>query len=107
MADLFANYLVPFIIFISILSITIGSISALYQTKIKRFLAFSAITNMGYLFIGFSCPSLIGQVAIIYYLILYNFNLVNLFGILLVMTHRIVSKTYDDLVESISFKDTS
>jgi len=36
------------------LSIIIGTLGALYQTKIKRLLAYSAISHVGFLLIGFT-----------------------------------------------------
>ena len=43
---------VPIIIIISILSMAIGSISALKQDNLKRLFAFSTIANIGYIMIG-------------------------------------------------------
>ena len=42
------------LIVVSLLSITIGTFGALRQYRIKRFLAFSSITHVGYLLIAFS-----------------------------------------------------
>jgi NADH-quinone oxidoreductase subunit N len=40
-------------IYAALLSITIGTLGALYQIKLKRLLAYSAISHVGFLLLGF------------------------------------------------------
>lgn len=47
------NYLYYFIFSVVVLSMFVGSISALYQKKIKRLIAFSSVGNIGYILVGF------------------------------------------------------
>ena len=54
-----------------LLSIIIGSLGAIYQLKIKRMLAYSAITHVGFMLLGFSTLSFNGYLAVLLYLIIY------------------------------------
>lgn len=59
------------IVICSMLSIGIGSLGALMQHKITRFLAYSSIGHMGYLLIGFSSNSPIGLNSSYLYMLIY------------------------------------
>lgn len=77
------------ILFLSIvLTITVGNLFALRQDNIKRFLAFSSITQVGFILLGLSSGTQIGNTAAIYFLIVYIFSNLGIFGvIMLVSTH--------------------
>lgn len=76
----------PFLIFCSILSIVVGSVLALYQIKIKRFLAYSAIVHMGYIVLSLSLPA--GAPVAFYYLIIYLLSSVNIFTMYIVIARQ-------------------
>ena len=61
----------PLLFSCSILSIVVASFSALYQRKIKRFLAYSSIGHVGYILMGFSTGSLEGVQSVLVYLVIY------------------------------------
>jgi NADH-quinone oxidoreductase subunit N len=63
----------------AVLSLILGSLGALYQTKIKRLLAFSAIANLGYILLGFCNLSVFGLFASIYYFFLYTLAIFKFF----------------------------
>jgi NADH-quinone oxidoreductase subunit N len=65
------------------MSILIGSIGGLYQYKIKRLLAYSAIANIGYIVLGFRILSFNGYIASLYYLFIYILMSINIFSIVL------------------------
>ncbi len=71
-------------LFVGLISIIFGSIMSLYQVKIKRLLAYSAITNMGYILISISLFSTVGLEAFLMYFIIYVMLSINIFSILLV-----------------------
>jgi NADH-quinone oxidoreductase subunit N len=58
-------------VFCAFLSIFIGSLTALQQTRIKRLLAYSAIGHVGYSLIGFFSGNIEGIQAVFFYLIFY------------------------------------
>ena len=71
------------ILFCSIFSILIGSILALYQVKIKRFFAYSAIVHMGYILLSLFLGNWLGVYTSFYYLFVYLLASVNIFTIFL------------------------
>ena len=70
-------------LFCSIISIVIGTIKALQQNKIKRFLAYSSITHVGFLLLGFATGTFIGLQALIFYLVIYTIMILNIWSILI------------------------
>ncbi len=50
---------------------TLGNVVAIVQSNIKRFMAFSAISQAGYLIMGFMAPGTDGVAAMIFYLLVY------------------------------------
>ncbi len=64
------------------LTITIGNLFAIRQSNIKRFLAFSSISQVGFILLGISSGNSTGTVASIYFLIVYIFSNLGAFGII-------------------------
>ena len=56
---------------ISMLSLTIGNFSALWQTNPKRMMAYSSIAQSGFLLVGLTCLSISGIHAILFYASIY------------------------------------
>lgn len=84
--NVFINFGVEFeniLIFLSILSIFIGSVGALKQTKLKRLLAYSAITHMGFIILPLSTCTLLGIQSFLIYLIIYISLTLNLLLVLI------------------------
>jgi NADH-quinone oxidoreductase subunit N len=73
------------LIICSIASMLVGSFGAIWQIKIKRLLAFSAISHVGYMLIGLCCFSVESIYAVIFYSIIYIFMSVSSFSLLLVV----------------------
>lgn len=75
------------LVFFSIITIIIGIIGAYSQVKIKRLLAYSSITNMGYILLIISNITYLNidflNFIIIIYLIIYSLSIFSLFIILL------------------------
>jgi len=69
--------------FCGILSVVVGIINAMYQYKIKRFLAFSSITTVGFVLISFSTMTFDGFFSGIYFIFCYIVSVALLFFILL------------------------
>lgn len=64
-------------------TMTLGNLSALGQTSLKRLLAYSSIAHAGYTLIGVACMNEQGFEAAIYYLAAYYFMNLGAFGFLL------------------------
>ncbi|HNX68022.1 MAG TPA: NADH-quinone oxidoreductase subunit N [Candidatus Omnitrophota bacterium] len=56
---------------LSILTMTIGNLTAISQTNMKRFLAYSSIAQAGYILMGLAVFTLLGREAILIYLAAY------------------------------------
>ena len=69
----------------AIFSLLVGSLGALYQIKLKRLVAYSAIGNVGFLLFGLGCNNIEGIHSVILYLIFYLINLISLFCIILIL----------------------
>jgi NADH-quinone oxidoreductase subunit N len=63
--------LTTFFSVVSMLSLLIGSFGALGQTKLKRLLAYSSVTHVGYMLLAFSLNTFDGMQALFFYLIVY------------------------------------
>jgi len=72
-----------FLIICSASSMLIGSLGAIWQIKLKRLLAFSAISHVGYMLIGLCCCSIESIYALIFYSIIYIFMSILTFSLLL------------------------
>jgi NADH-quinone oxidoreductase subunit N len=94
--DLFLSILILF----SLVSVVVGSFVALKQKKIKRLLAYSSISHVGYMLLAFSANSIEGTQALFFYLIIYMITSLILWSLLLsINTSKNIerSKTLVDL----------
>lgn len=64
-------------------SIAVGVLGALAQTNLRRMLAYSTISHMGYILAGVACASLNGVQGVLVYLMLYGFTATGVFTVLL------------------------
>ena len=84
------------IIFISIASMSLGALGALNQKKIKRLMAYSSISHVGYALIGVAVANRIGVQSALIYLTIYLIMNLGAFACILSM------KTQDQMLEKIS-----
>ncbi|MBV36175.1 MAG: hypothetical protein CMP47_12110 [Rickettsiales bacterium] len=71
-----------------ILSFFFGSIGALWQNNVKRFLAYSSITNSGFILLSFSLFTYEGLYSGILYLVIYVFSTFGIFYIFLITRYQ-------------------
>lgn len=71
------------VVFFSLVSVVVGSFVALKQKKIKRLLAYSSISHVGYMLLAFSANSIEGTQALFFYLIIYMITSLILWSLLL------------------------
>ena len=93
MFDIFFDVLLlfqPIFIFASIGSMAVGSLGALKQVRIKRFLAYASINQIGFVLMGISSCSLIGLVTSLVYINLYIVMNLLFFGVFLQVEHALV-----------------
>jgi len=77
-----------FFIFSGIVSIILGTFNAFNQFKIKRFLAYTGITHLGYMLLSFGTATFLGIFASFFYLMFYILTNLAFFTIIL-LTQRI------------------
>lgn len=65
-----------------ILTITIGNLFAIRQDNIKRFLAFSSISQAGYIMLGVIANASVGAASLAYYVLIYIFSNLAAFGVI-------------------------
>jgi NADH-quinone oxidoreductase subunit N len=88
---------------VAIASLTWGNLAALTQNNIKRLLAYSSISHVGYILLGLVAwdPTMQSSTAvtgIFYYLIAYGFMTIGTFAVIIVMRQRgIIGDTLNDL----------
>ena len=64
-----------------ILTITVGNLFAIRQRNIKRFLAFSSVSQAGYIMLGVIACNVMGLAAMVYYILVYIFSNLAAFGV--------------------------
>jgi proton-translocating NADH-quinone oxidoreductase chain N len=76
------------LILCSIFSMIIGTLGALWQNKIKRLLAYSAIGNAGYMLLGVSSGTLAGLQGLLLFAVIYIVMTMNAFATILALKPR-------------------
>lgn len=76
------------LIIMAVLSITIGNITAIAQTNIKRMLAYSTISHIGFLLYGFMSASTNGYASAMFYVLAYVLMTLAGFGIILLLSRK-------------------
>jgi len=82
---------------LALLSIVLGNLAAIMQTNIKRMLAYSTISHMGFVFLGLLPGTAYGFGASMYYVIVYGIMSVASFGmVILLSSNGIEAENLDD-----------
>ncbi len=76
----------PMLAVMAVLSMAIGNITAIAQTNIKRMLAYSTISHMGFLLLGFLAASTNGYNAAMFYMVVYVLMSLGGFGMILLLS---------------------
>lgn len=79
-----------------ILTITIGNLFAIRQRNLKRFLAFSSISQAGYIMLGVVADTTVGLGALMYYVLVYIFSNLAAFGVIQAIENNSGKVTIDD-----------
>jgi NADH-quinone oxidoreductase subunit N len=73
----------PIIEILAIASMVLGAFAALFQVNIKRLLAYSTISHMGYAFMGVATSTIIGAQSVLIYMVIYMAMIIGIFGCIL------------------------
>ncbi|MCX6325850.1 MAG: NADH-quinone oxidoreductase subunit N [Bacteroidia bacterium] len=71
----------------AVLTMTIGNLFAIRQQNITRFLAFSSISQAGYILLGFIGGNQLGMASVIYYVLVYIFSNLGAFGVVIAISN--------------------
>ncbi len=80
----------------SILTMTIGNLFAIRQQNLKRFLAFSSISQAGYIMLGLIGGNQLGMASVIYYILVYIFSNLGAFGVVIAVYNASGKENIDD-----------
>ncbi|WP_432823634.1 NADH-quinone oxidoreductase subunit N [Trichloromonas sp.] len=67
---------------LAVLTMTAGNVVAIYQTNLKRMLAYSSIAHAGYALVGIVAANEIGMSGILFYMLAYTFMNLGAFAVL-------------------------
>lgn len=73
---------------LAVLSITLGSVVALMQTNIKRMLAYSTISHVGFIMLGFVTGVVSGYGAAVFYILVYILMSLAAFGMIILLNKK-------------------
>ena len=95
---------------IAVLTMTVGNLLALWQTNVKRVLAYSSVAHSGYLLVGIACLATATQAierqealaSVLFYITAYGIMNAAAFGVLMLLPSRTpapatTAETYDDI----------
>ncbi len=86
------------LIIMSVLSMGIGNLVAIAQTNIKRMLAYSTISHVGFIFLGLLAGTPAGYSAAMFYAVVYALMAAGAFGVLVMISHKgFEAENLDDL----------
>ncbi|HEY9186376.1 MAG TPA: NADH-quinone oxidoreductase subunit N [Ignavibacteria bacterium] len=81
---------------LSVLTMTVGNVVALWQTNLKRLLAYSSIAHAGYILMGLVVFNDTGLTAILVYIIVYLIMNFGAFLVVMLVANKIGSEEIDD-----------
>src|SRR6476661_6496462 len=88
----------PLLGLVAAITIMVGNWAAVTQENSKRLLAYSSISNAGYLLLGLVAHNLYGYIGLIIYLFVYTLMNMGAFGIIISLRRRgIIGDNVDDL----------
>jgi NADH-quinone oxidoreductase subunit N len=82
---------------ICIITMTLGNFAAIFQSNIKRMLAYSSIAQAGYVLIGVVTLTQDGSGASMFYLLIYIFTNIAAFGVIILVSNITGSDEVSDL----------
>ena len=79
-----------------ILTITLGNLFAIRQRDLKRFLAFSSISQAGYIMLGVIAANEVGLASLMFYVLVYVFSNLAAFGVIAAIENKTGKVNMDD-----------
>lgn len=82
---------------LAITTMIVGALFALRQKNLKRFIAFSSITQVGFMMLGFMNNESMGMTTIVYFMLIYGLSNLAVFGVLSIISNATGKESMDDL----------
>ncbi|HVW67426.1 MAG TPA: NADH-quinone oxidoreductase subunit NuoN [Steroidobacteraceae bacterium] len=76
----------PMLSALAVLTLVVGNVVAVVQTNMKRLLAYSTISNVGFILLGFVAGTQSGYTAALYYTLIYVLTALGFFGVILLLS---------------------
>lgn len=95
MGHLITEWNLVFVIFAAV-TMTLGNLVAIVQQNIKRFMAFSSISQAGYLIMGFLGPSQESVPSMLFYLMIYILTNLAVFAVIILHSNQTGSENIAD-----------
>lgn len=70
---------------VAIITMFVGNLGAILQTNIKRLMAYSSISHVGYILIAIIAKDSLGSASLLFYMLTYAFMIFGTFGIIILM----------------------
>lgn len=80
----------------AVLTMTIGNLFAIRQQNLKRFLAFSSISQAGYILLGVIGGNQTGMASVVYYVLVYIFSNLGAFGVVAAVSNASGKENIDE-----------
>jgi NADH-quinone oxidoreductase subunit N len=74
------------LVVMAVLSLIVGNITAIAQTNLKRMLAYSTISHMGFVLLGILAGDIVGYSAGMFYVVVYVLMNIGTFGMILLLS---------------------
>ncbi len=79
-----------------VVTITVGNLFAMRQRNLKRLLAYSSISQAGYIMLGVIAVNTLGMASMMYYVLVYVFSNLAAFGVIMAIERQTGKTTVDD-----------
>jgi NADH-quinone oxidoreductase subunit N len=73
---------------LAVLTLVVGNVVAIVQTNLKRMMAYSTISNVGFIVLGFTAGTPDGYTAALYYTLIYILVALGSFGVILLASRK-------------------
>jgi len=91
-----SDFWMPTLLVITILTLFVGNITALYQSNFKRMLAFSSISHAGYMLFAIVALGAASANAVFIYAVAYAVSSITAFGILILVKAKTGGENFDN-----------
>ena len=81
---------------LSVITMTLGNLVAIWQTNLKRLLAYSSIAHAGYILMGVVVLNDIGVASVLIYFVMYLFMNLGAFFVIMLLANKIGSEELSD-----------